>query len=300
MLFFVFFLTVLGLITKLTILQNNPWAFAYKTQAISDSVKNLCYDQTKIADFPSKTSLFSTYLRLELKGLFNTNTPINETIFGFNITFHSYTNLAFLLREIFIDKDYYVTLNNNSPTIIDCGCNEGLSVLFFTKAYPNAKILGFEAHPKSFAVLSENIKRNNITNVTLINKAVYNKTGSLIFSAANNLGSQVLKNEKNENSITVQSTLLSTHISAPIDLLKMDIEGAESTVIEELAQHKKLNFIKNIIMEFHAFADKNYNNLAKTLRTLEENGFSYEIKKFDAHYRIGLIYAYQNITPPQS
>jgi FkbM family methyltransferase len=263
-------------------------------QSTSESAKNLCYVETNIARLPTKTNLFSTYLYLELKSLFNTKTPINEELFGSHITFHSYANLAFLFREIFIDKDYYVALSNNAPTIIDCGANEGLSILFFKMIYPNANIIGFEPHPKSFAVLSKNIEHNNLQHVTLINKAVYNTEGPITFSSSNNLGSQILNNAKADESIIVQATLLSTYINAPVDLLKIDIEGAESAVIEELAQHKKLNFIQNIVMEFHAFAGNKYNNFAKTLYTLEENGFSYTIKKFGARYRIGIIHAYKN------
>jgi hypothetical protein len=74
----------------------------------------------------------------------------------------------------------------------------------------------------------------------------------------------------------------------------MDIEGAESSVIEELILHKKLKFIKNIIMEFHPGANKNYNNFAKILCTLEENGFSYKINKIDSAFGNSIIHAYQN------
>lgn len=293
--FFVFFLTLLGLIIKLTILENNPWTLFYEIHTTGNVTQKLYFQQTKIAKlFPTKTEIFSTYFLFCLKNYLNPKTPINENVFGFNITFHSYADLILLLREIFIDKDYYVALCNNSPTIIDCGCNEGLSILFFKMVYPDSKIIGFEAHPKSFEILSKNIENNKLLNITLINKAVYKSEGAIAFSLNNGLGSQILNDTKEKSFISVTSTLLSTYISAPVDLLKMDIEGAESTVIEELAQHKKLKFIKNIIMEFHLLANKNHNNFAKTLLTLEENGFSYKINKIDSAFALLIIHAYQN------
>jgi len=289
----IFFLIMFGLIIKLTIVHKNPWALVYKISDVSNVAKKLYYKPITSINLPTKVDTFTTYLRLELKSILNTKSPINENFFGFNITFHCYAYLTFLLREIFVDQDYYVDLNNDAPIIIDCGCNEGLSILFFKMVYPKAKILGFEAHPKSFAVLNENIQRNNLTNITLINKAVYDSEGSVTFSADNFLGSHLLKKTQTTRCITVPSTLLSTYINEPVDLLKMDIEGAESPVIEELSQHKKLKFIKRIIMEFHAPADKNHNHFARLLRTLEENGFSYQMKNFDSTVQVGIIYAYK-------
>ncbi len=142
-LFFIFFSMMLGLIIKLTISHNNPWALVYEIKTISNAAQNLNFKETKFSNFPTKRELFSTYLYLELKSLLNNERLINTNILGFDITLNSYQDLAFLFREIFIDKDYYVPLNNNSPIIIDCGSNEGLSILFFKMIYPDSKIFGF-------------------------------------------------------------------------------------------------------------------------------------------------------------
>ena len=88
--------------------------------------------------------------------------------------------------------------------------------------------------------------------------------------------------------------MLSNYIDEPIDLLKMDIEGAEFAVIEELDKHNKLKFIKNIVMEFHPWAGKNYNNFAKMLHLLEKNGFYYRINKVGQPFRNSIIYAHQS------
>ena len=290
---FVFFLLFLGFIVRLTIIQNNPWAPVYLMQDIGMSAQTIYY-QPIIKNLPTKRDVFLTYLKLQLRSCFNQETPINESFLGLNITFHSCPELIALFQEIFVNKDYYVALSNNSPTIIDCGSNEGLSILFFKMTYPNSKIIGFEPHPKSFETLRKNIESHKLSNITLINKAVYNTEGSIAFSRNNNIASQILPETKDDNFIIVNTTLLSKYITTTVDLLKMDIEGAESAVIEELAQHKKLIFIKNIIMEFHTFANKNCNNMAKTLSLLEENGFSYKINKSDTFFKYPVIHAYQN------
>src|SRR5688572_20822569 len=53
---------------------------------------------------------------------------------------HSYS-------EIFKREIYRFTTVNNAPKIIDCGANIGLSVIYFKRLYPAAKIVAFEADP---------------------------------------------------------------------------------------------------------------------------------------------------------
>ncbi|MCF7800146.1 FkbM family methyltransferase [Candidatus Babeliales bacterium] len=292
-LFFIFFSIMLGLITKLTISYNNPWALVYKIREINNAAQKLNYQETNFSNFPTKGKLFFTYLYFELKSLLNNTAPINTNILGFNITLDSYQTLALLFREIFIEKNYYIPLINSCPTIIDCGSNEGISILFFKKVYPNSKIIGFEAHPKNFEILRKNIEKNKLSNVKVFNNAVYNSEGKVAFSLDPSVTSAI-SNKNIKNIIYVNSVLLSNYIDGFIDLLKIDIEGAESAVIEELDQHNKLKFIKNIIMEFHPGADKKYNNFAKILNIFEKNGFCYQMKEVDPPLKNAIIYAYQN------
>lgn len=76
-------------------------------------------------------------------------------------------------KEIFVDKNYLFKSVSTSPIIYDCGSNIGTSVLFFKEYFPNAKIKAFEAEPKIFSILKQNIESNKIDNVELISKAVW-------------------------------------------------------------------------------------------------------------------------------
>jgi FkbM family methyltransferase len=289
---FVFCVVVIGTITKLTISDNNPWALYYKIRSISDAAQNVYYKERR-EGLPSRSELFSTFVKLEGKSFLIKSRPYGEKIFGLNLNFSSYEDLAHVFQGVFIDQDYFVHLDTANPKIIDCGSNEGLSILFFKMVYPKSKVLGFEAHPKNFENLQNNIETSQLSEVTLFNKAVYNTQGKLVFSSSNSIGSKVLK-EKGQNDIYVDSVLLSSYIDKPIDLLKMDIEGAESPVIEELDKNKKLKFVKNIVMEFHFWADKNYNNFDKTISILRENGFAYKISKVDKNFGNSIIHAYKS------
>ncbi len=52
--------------------------------------------------------------------------------------------------------------------------------------------------------------------------------------------------------IKVKTVKLSTYIHKPVDLLKIDTEGAELEILQDLYHtSKKFNLIKNIVLEYH-------------------------------------------------
>jgi len=53
-------------------------------------------------------------------------------------------------REIYGDQSYLFRSQRDAPVIIDCGSNYGVSILWFKKNYPDAKIVGVEADPAVF------------------------------------------------------------------------------------------------------------------------------------------------------
>ena len=59
--------------------------------------------------------------------------------------------------------------------------------------------------------------------------------------------------------------------------MKMDIEGAETLVIEELSKKNKLKLIKQMVIEYHHHIDPKDDKFSKILRILEENDFGYKI-----------------------
>jgi hypothetical protein len=102
----------------------------------------------------------------------------------------------------------------------------------------------------------------------------------------------------------VESVLLSQYINRTVDFLKLDTEGAETAIIQELQSKSKLRFIRNMAIEYHHhfehyhFKQQN-DNFSKILSILEESNFGYQIKA-DSQIPIkkGLfqpihIYAYQ-------
>ena len=68
-------------------------------------------------------------------------------LLGFRIRFSSVGILRELFREIFVGGIYMFECNTDRPIIVDCGSDIGMSILFFKRLYPKARIIGFEPDP---------------------------------------------------------------------------------------------------------------------------------------------------------
>lgn len=211
----------------------------------------------------NKIALLADYLRLIVKAVIHHKLQSSylqfckktEQILGFNIEFFAYPQLINLFEEIFVYQVYEFTSDETAPIIFDCGSNIGMSILYFKSLYANSCIMGFEPDKETFELLEENIRNNNLSNVTIYNfalsdaeeeKILYKKSlkpGSLnmsLFNSGDDLQEEMVYARK-----------LSDFISTPIDLIKIDVEGAEIEIIQDLIQNQKITLVKRMCIEYH-------------------------------------------------
>src|SRR5690349_14366069 len=79
-----------------------------------------------------------------IKSFFMNRRERSICLFGRTLRYTNRFWLLHSLEEIFIDKVYLFHSAELSPRIIDCGANIGLSVIFFKRTFPSAKIIAFE------------------------------------------------------------------------------------------------------------------------------------------------------------
>jgi len=177
-------------------------------------------------------------------------------------------------KEIFADENYKFKTDSVKPVIFDCGANIGVSCLYFSKNYPGSKIIAFEADPAIVKILRTNLETNNVNNVEVIDKAVWINDEDISLSIEGADGATVYSNI---NSIKVKSVRLKNLLEneQKIDLLKMDIEGAEQDVIIDCGN--SLKCVRNIFIEYHSINGVEQ-KLSEILNVLEENKFRYFIK----------------------
>ena len=200
------------------------------------------------------------------------------------ITYFNKVELNILLDEIFHKKIYDIELATSTPTIFDVGAHIGLATIFFKQKYPQARITSFEPNPNTFPLLEENTYFNNIHNVTLHNVALGKKSSkrTLYIDSSNGGGfstASFLKDAwdgtQESLGIEVITEPLSKYVNSIVDLMKIDVEGSEQEIIEELEESGKIKNIKNIIIEFHPTQGQ---DIERIRNILENNGFTIETK----------------------
>ncbi len=210
----------------------------------------------------------------------------NERFGNFTLSFSDYQTFVGLFEEIFIFEVYAFSAQGGTPLILDCGSNIGLSVLYFKKYYPDAHIVCFEPQPTMAKYLEKNIAQNHLTSIDVHTVAISNSPGVIsLFSnplQAGKTGTSITQRLREKTDApyeeTVSSVVLSAFIQGPVDFLKMDIEGAEVLVLEELAVTGKLAMVNQMVVEYHDNLKTNPTNTLQTLlRILAENGFRYGI-----------------------
>lgn len=186
------------------------------------------------------------------------------------------------LREIFFQGQYLFDAGVDRPVILDCGANIGLATLFFKRLYPEARISSFEADPATASVLQKNIAQNHLGLVSVHNLMLANADGERPFYVASEVGGSLKMSSlpdrvSNNRRITVKCGRLSKYIEGPVDLLKLDVEGAEFEVLTDLKSSGKISQIERMVIEYHHKVGSQASCLAKFLALLEEEGFDYQI-----------------------
>lgn len=161
----------------------------------------------------------------------------------------------------------------SSIILFDIGACEGEESIRYKNIFPNSDIFLFEPLPKNQKLISENIIKSNLKNLTLIPAALFdkdgftdfytssghpdleknldwdfgNKSSSLLAPEINNLPKWLTFNDIIEvRTMTLYSFLEKNKIS-DVDFIHMDVQGAELKVLE--GAKEKIKNIKAIWLE---------------------------------------------------
>ena len=190
------------------------------------------------------------------------NNLINTSEFLFSLRRNSSDFLVFdqiviersLSPIIKIIKDNKLAINY----ILDCGANVGVSSVYLSKQFPEARILALEPEPDNFVQLKNNILLNNIQNVSSLQKGVWSKKAMLEhdvnFCYAKGWAFSVREPSGNNGTIEVDTieNILRAAQFPTIDYIKMDIEGSEFEVIRNFhGWQYYFDRVKIISVEIH-------------------------------------------------
>jgi FkbM family methyltransferase len=165
-------------------------------------------------------------------------------------------------------------ITNEMPVIFDIGAHHGESVEYLKELFPKSKIQSFEPDPESFNILSSKaidgvsyhnqalsdsegtatFFRNKISHTNSLFKVNLNSTDSIgITNAIVNDDEQYLSGFNSEFQVitTTLDTFIMAHSIEIIDLLKIDVQGAECSVLS--GGEKLLKKTKVIVLEISFF-----------------------------------------------
>jgi FkbM family methyltransferase len=161
-------------------------------------------------------------------------------------------------EQVFIDREYDFLVQTQPNVIVDAGANIGLTSIYFANKYPGAKIIAIEPEQSNFVLLKENVEQ--YPNIVPIQAALWDKNETINLIDPG-LGKWGFMTEKSNSSKTLTSNNLHT-VSAltvnkimqdynltKIDILKMDIEGAEKEVFSNTSSW--IENVDSIIIELH-------------------------------------------------
>ena len=234
-------------------------------------------------------ALLRTYLRLEFKRKILVQLCgrrlTSERVFGHTIHFSEYGIFALVFGEVYQSGVYYFPARTAAPLIVDAGANIGVSVTYFKTIYPGCRVLAFEPNERTFELLRKTVRANGWTDVELFPFGLHRAAGRQWFFDYNGLPGSLSSgfweptNAGPAKSKTMVETVrLSDYITEDIDLLKLDVEGSEMAILEDLIAAGKLERVRQIIGEYHHHVKPDEDRLCEFLSLLERAGFGYHIR----------------------
>ena len=159
------------------------------------------------------------------------------------------------LKKVFLTMEYSMPFKISPKVIVDAGANIGMATLYFAAKYPKANIIAIEPESSNFKILQHNC--SSLSNVTLLEAALWPFEQTVVIANS--------QNEKYEFSVAAMTgdgslaggiptinvpALLKKTADQRIDLLKLDIEGAEWELFSTDCE-SWLNKVQVIAIELH-------------------------------------------------
>jgi|HubBroStandDraft_1064217.scaffolds.fasta_scaffold29312_2 FkbM family methyltransferase len=148
--------------------------------------------------------------------------------------------------QVLMSDAYRFGLPEHADVILDAGANIGLASIFYARQFPHARIVAIEPDRSNFEALLRNTAP--YTNIEPINAALWSHDGTVeIVSSGHGEWGLTTREGPGVRAISMPTLLRECGI-ANVDLLKCDIEGAESEVFRS---REWLDSVKAVVIELH-------------------------------------------------
>jgi FkbM family methyltransferase len=168
---------------------------------------------------------------------------------------------------------------------VDVGANWGyFTLLSASLVGEKGRVLSLEPDPRLFPMLCENIARSGLDHVTALQLAAADKARKRILAGYqennDNFGISRIVSASNGHDYEFQvetdslDHVLAQHHLESVDLMKMDIEGAEAFAISGLGDSLRNTRVKRLLLELHPVQLAEHgSDIAKLIQTLHAAGY---------------------------
>ena len=256
----------------------------------------------RLDDFYCQYQLFSEYLkspenaqfRLEkavlkilngshdllnlMKIVFEENNSVN--LLGHQFRIIEWRGFWITFNEIFVNQDYYFKSDRLTPVCIDAGANLGLATIFIKLHYPAALVYCFEPSKKIRELLEKNVEHLDDVQIYPYALSSYEGKSTFKIPVEDSLGGSIERHNETVGSYineSIECRRLSKFISSSVDFLKLDIEGMESEVLEEIGS--LIRQVKYLFVEYHGHETELARDFNKIISTLVEHEFRFHVTK---------------------
>jgi len=154
------------------------------------------------------------------------------------------------------EAELFKKLVKRGDVVVDIGAHIGHYTLIAADLVgEDGKVFAFEPAPDNYAFLVKNVEVNGYNNVTTVQKAVSNKGGTTkLLLNPHDTGQHAIYNGYDDrNSLVIETVTLDDFFKDKenrIDIIKMDVEGAEMLVLQGMSEILKRNNDLKIFTEF--------------------------------------------------
>jgi FkbM family methyltransferase len=180
-------------------------------------------------------------------------------------------------KQVFIWKEYEYPVRFVPSAILDAGANVGYASLWFARKFPGAKIISLEPDSSNFEMLKRNT--NGYLNIFPVKAGLWSHSCFLkVIATDRGDWGFVTEETKNETKDSVKALgvreIMDLHTWLNIDIVKMDIEGAEKNVFARGAE-EWLPKVRMMFIELHDNVKKGCSK--NVFRALLDYDFSVDI-----------------------
>jgi FkbM family methyltransferase len=232
--------------------------------SIKASLRALANYSSRYFQLPLKQSprQYLSYMQAYLEDRISANTTFKAAEKELQIELNHSYSLALMPNQFGMMAEFLelgectgIPLARPPKRVLTLGANIGLGVICLRDEFPDAELVAVEADPRNFELLARNLGQNEI-NAQLIAAAASSKGGSLLSLRMfeNTTCSTLITDERvDEGSVKVPSLTIAQILASvgwdSVDLLKIDIEGAEDELLS--VDNQWLTKIGVLMLEIH-------------------------------------------------